>query len=262
MKQKIDNQVACWDGYILHPILATLDHFFTASGYTNVKFSGDKTYSSAIWRKTLFDGYDSAFVLTSQRLKTSISGVLDLQADLQIHSNTQVLVENNLGLHECDLTIFREKNSTGIIASIGFNWLTQRWEPKKPNAYLLWHKVRLSDSDISAHAIFDLFLSHAVPFFNYIGKPEALANALVRPKSVPGYDLRAGSINSVSRFEYAAVILNNDGQTKNALAVLDDYLINIENGGFTDIQKTVHYCKERKLRDWILQARGGATVKS
>ena len=262
MKQKLDNQVACWDGYILHPILATLDQFFTASGYNNVKFSGEKTYSSAIWRKTLFDGYDSAFVLTSQRLKTSISGVLDLQADLQIHSNTQVQVENKLGLHECDSTIFRIKNSTGIIASIGFNWLTQRWEPKKPNAYLLWYKVRLSDSDISAQAIFDLFLSHGVPFFNYIGKPEALANALVRPESVPGYDFRAGSINSVSRFEYAAIILNNDGQPKSALNILDNYLISIENGSLNENQQAVHYCKERKLRNWILQASGGAIVKS
>ena len=252
MKPKIANQVACWGGHILHPILATLDPLFSASGYGNIEFSGDKTYSSASWRKNLFDGYQSAFVLTSQRLRDRIFGVLDLDANLQVYSSAQMKYEKDLGLCDCESSIMLRENVGDIVASIGFNWVTQRWQPKIPKAYLLWHKLKLIDAESSARAIFDLFESHGVPFFNYIGTPEALANAIVRPETVPGYDLRAGSIMSVSRFEYATVILNSHGQKQNALKMLDDYQKNNEARDFSDSRTPVHFCKERKLREWVI----------
>ena len=178
--------------------------------------------------------------------------MLDLDANLQVYSSAQMKYEKDLGLCDCESSTMLRGNVGDIVASIGFNWVTQRWQPKMPKAYLLWHKLNLIDAESSARAIFDLFESHGVPFFNYIGTPEALANAIARPETVPGYDMRAGSIMSVSRFEYATIILNSHGQKQSALSMLDDYQKNIEFRDFADGQKAVHFCKEQKLRDWVL----------
>ncbi len=252
-----------WAGFSPHPFIAIFHSLMLERGFS---FStDDKEGKNLYWKKPLFRGYEASVWISPKNIKKNRPDFFGLFIILGIESSRQAFVDAMVRPWEC--INLREGNRVGpdgdeALVFKGFlDWLAERWEPVatcREEGWGRWDSMKTQYSEEIAQDVISVFDHQGADFFNYIGTPLKLANALLDPVGFPG--LRLGESRNVSPKgifpeEFAAVLLHDAGRTDQAKAALESSLRRIEaqvNAGRSDAMDVeIQKCKIERYLRWM-----------
>jgi hypothetical protein len=252
-----------WAGFSPHPFFVSFHPLMHARGFSFSIADEDSRYFA--WNRPLFDGYESVILIGPRNTRKGKPDVFGLSIMVGVESTRQAFVDSMIRPWEC--INLREGNRVGsdgekTLVLRGFlDWLAERWEPVatcREEGWGRWDSMKTQYSEDIAQDVISVFDRQGADFFDYLGTPLKLANALLHPAGLPG--LRLGESRNVSPTgifpeEFAAVLLHDAGLTDQARAALESSLCRIEaqvEAGRSDAMDVdIQKCKIERYLRWM-----------
>jgi hypothetical protein len=252
-----------WGGFSPHPFVAVFNSMMLERGFS---FStDDKEGEHLYWKKPLFAGYEASVWISPKNTRKNRPEAFGLFISLGIESRRQAFVDRTVRPWECiNLREGNRVESDGekTLVFMGFlDWLAERWEPvatSRGDGWGRWDSMKTEYSEEIARDVFSVYDRQGAAFFDYLGTPIKLANALLDPVGFPGR--RPGESLNVSPSgidpeEYAAVLFHDAGLTDRAKAALESSLRRIEaqvKAGRSDAMDVeIQKCKIERYLRWM-----------
>lgn len=145
---------------------------------------------------------------------------------------------------------------------MGFlDWLAERWEPVatcREEGWGRWDSMKTEYSEEISQDVISVFDRQGIAFFDYLGTPIKLANALLDPIGFPGRRLGESlnvSPSGIDPEEFAAVLFHDAGLTDQAKAAPESSLRRIETqvmAGRSDAMDVeIQRCKIERYLRWM-----------
>ncbi len=252
-----------WAGFCPHPFFLSLHPLMHARGFSFSIADEDCRYFA--WNKPLFDGYESVILIGPRNTIKSKPDAFGLSVMVGVESTRQAFVDSMIRPWEC--INLREGNRAGpdgekILVLRGFlDWLAERWEPVATNpedGWGRWSHMKTQYAEEIAKDVISVLDRQGKDFFEYLGTPIKLANALLDPVSFPG--CRPGENLNVLPSgtypeEFSAVLFHDAGLSDRAKVVLEGSLHRIEaqvKAGRSDAMDVeIQKCKIERYLRWM-----------
>jgi hypothetical protein len=247
-----------WDGPDTHPLVAGLDARLAAGGFRFSGYHADRGASAALWRKPAFAGCEHEISVESN---TRERGFVNAKVHLCVVSTPHHAVEQALALEECDRNSgFAEPPESSpplIIASVGLNWLAQRWPPKDRDAWQRWSRISRDEAAATAEHLHGFIATQGMACFERLGDAHAYAACALDPIThFPAHRAKDPGLICARPYEYAAVALRLAGDRDQALRVIEAYRAQIGQPGagiyrVTPQRSACERCRADRLQAWI-----------
>jgi hypothetical protein len=252
-----------WGGFSPHPFVASLDLLMRERGFSFYIVDEDWRYLA--WNKQLFYGYESSIRVGPKNTRKESPHAFGATVMVCVESTRQAQVDEMVRPWEC--INLREGNRVGpdgeksLVFKGYLDWLAERWEPvatSRENGWGRWDSVKTEFSEEIAQDVISVFDLQGAAFFDYLGTPIKLANALLDPTGFPGR--RPGenlnvSPSGIDPEEYAAVLFHDAGLTDSAKAALESSLNRIEAqvkvGRSDAMDVEIQKCKIERYLRWM-----------
>ena len=252
-----------WGGFYPHPFIVNFHALMLERGYSFSVVDAEGGYIA--WRKPVFAGYESSIWVGPRNTKKNRPEAFGVSIMVGIESCRQAVVENTVKPWEC--INLRAGNRAGphgerVMVLRGFlDWLAERWEPVATNREEgrgRWNCMKTQFSEEIAQDVISVFDRQGADFFDYLGTPLKLANAVRDPVAFPGR--RPGEYLDVSPAglypeEYAAVLFHDAGLVDQAKAALESSLHRIEAQVKEDrsdaMDVEIQKCKIERYLRWM-----------
>jgi hypothetical protein len=144
-----------------------------------------------------------------------------------------------------------------IIASVGLNWLAQRWPPKDRNAWQRWSRIARDEGNATAEHLHGFIASQGMACLARFGDAHAFAACALDPIThFPAHCARDPGLICARPFEYATVALRLAADRDAALRVIDSHRAQIgqPSAGIyrvTPERSACERCRADRLQAWI-----------
>lgn len=255
-----------WAGFSPHPFIAIFHSLMLERGFS---FStDDKEGEHLYWKKPLFTGYDASVWISPKNTQKNRPEAFGLFINLCVESSRQAFVDSTVRPWEC--INLREGNRVGpdgekTLVFMGFlDWLAERWEPVatcREEGWGRWDSMKTQYSEDIAQDVISVFDRQGRDFFEYLGAPIKLANALLDPIGFPGRRLGEGlnvSPSGIYPEEFAAVLFRDEGLSDRAKEALESSLhrieAQVEKGRSDAMDVEIQKCKIERYLRWMQNA--------
>lgn len=252
-----------WAGFSPHPFIAIFHSLMLERGFS---FStDDKEGENLYWKKPLFTGYEASVWISPKNTKKNRPEAFGLFINLCVESSRQAFVDSIVRPWEC--INLREGNcvrpdGNRALVFLGFlDWLAERWDPvatSPEDGRGRWSHMKTQYAEEIAQDVISVFDRQGKDFFEYVGTPIKLANALLDPAAFPGRRLGENlnvSPSGIYPEESSAVLFHDAGLSDRAKAALEGSLHRIEaqvKAGRSDAMDVeIQKCKIERYLRWM-----------
>lgn len=229
MNSELRARKIAWGGLENHPFIAVVESGLSKFGFLGQGFDSDADSLHAYeFRRELFAGYDAVITILPQPHRQGV-GEFGFIALLGVDSQRQREIENLLQVWEClnrvsgqEQEPLSEENSPVRVLTKQLSWLMMNWPPivSVEAVAQMWVGIKNADFALAADDLLTYLAKQGMEFFSALESPTELASAL---QESTGGRSRMGALSQNAHI-YAAVILADAGEAREALAELDKHL--------------------------------------